>query len=98
MGERHRESGATAVFVSDLHGAVQTAEIAFGASGLAIYKDARLRECNYGDLNGIATTLLAAERSKHIDVPFPAARATARLSTECARSRPTSPAITTATA
>jgi broad specificity phosphatase PhoE len=71
MGERYRDSEARAVCLSDLHRAVQTAEIAFGATGLPIHKDVRLRECNYGDLNGIATTLLAAERSKHIDVPFP---------------------------
>ncbi|MFG2985468.1 histidine phosphatase family protein [Streptomyces sp. NPDC048258] len=28
-------------------------------------------ECDYGDLNGCPVTALAAERSRHIDVPFP---------------------------
>lgn len=71
MGVRHRDAGLTAVFVSDLRRATQTAEIAFGGSGLPVHRDARLRECNYGDLNGMAVARLATERSKHIDDPFP---------------------------
>jgi alpha-ribazole phosphatase/probable phosphoglycerate mutase len=71
MGERYRDAGLVAVFVSDLRRAVQTAEIAFGNSGLSIHQDARLRECNYGDLNGMPVAQLAVQRSKHIEVPFP---------------------------
>jgi alpha-ribazole phosphatase/probable phosphoglycerate mutase len=71
LGERRRNDGIAAVFVSDLWRAVETAEIAFSASGIPIYQDARLRECNYGALNGIPVARLAAERSRHIDEPFP---------------------------
>jgi broad specificity phosphatase PhoE len=71
LGERHRTSGIAAVFVSDLARAIQTAQIAFGDSGIPIHTDARLRECNYGRLNGMPITQLAAERSQHIDQPYP---------------------------
>lgn len=71
MGVRHRDIGLAAVFVSDLRRATETAEIAFADSGLPIHRDERLRECNYGDLNGMPVARLAAERSKHIEVPFP---------------------------
>jgi alpha-ribazole phosphatase/probable phosphoglycerate mutase len=71
LGERHRGDGIAAVFVSDLARAVETAEIAFAGSGIPIYQDARLRECNYGALNGMPVAQLAAERSRHIDVPYP---------------------------
>jgi broad specificity phosphatase PhoE len=73
LGERHRRSRAVAaVFVSDLARAVQTAEIAFGDRGIPIHADARLRECNYGTCNGMPVSRLAAERSRHIDRPWPA--------------------------
>lgn len=38
--------------MSDLHRAVQTAEIALEGSGIPVLHDWRLRECDYGDLNG----------------------------------------------
>jgi broad specificity phosphatase PhoE len=58
------------VFTSDLRRAVETAELAFADSAIAIYRDARLRECNYGELNGLPGDLVAAEQADHIDVPF----------------------------
>lgn len=71
LGERRRRNDIAVVLVSDLARAMETAEIAFGDSGLAIEQDARLRECNYGVLNGMAVTRLAAERYRHIDEPWP---------------------------
>jgi broad specificity phosphatase PhoE len=71
LGARRRADGVAAVFTSDLGRAVETAEIAFGDGGVPIYRDARLRECNYGDLNGMPGALVTAERSAHIDMPFP---------------------------
>jgi 2,3-bisphosphoglycerate-dependent phosphoglycerate mutase len=41
LGERRREDGVAAVFVSDLGRAVETAEIAFRDSGIPIHHDAR---------------------------------------------------------
>ncbi|NMB48686.1 class I tRNA ligase family protein [Candidatus Kuenenbacteria bacterium] len=40
------------VFCSDLDRARETAKVVFGESGVEIIADPRLRECNYGDLNG----------------------------------------------
>lgn len=71
LGERRRNDRVAAVFVSDLARAVETAEIAFGGTGVPIYQDARLRECNYGALNGMPVARLARERSRHVDHPFP---------------------------
>jgi alpha-ribazole phosphatase/probable phosphoglycerate mutase len=71
LGERRRDGGIAAVFVSDLRRAVETAEIAFAGGAMPIYQDARLRECNYGALNGAPVEQLAAERALHIDRPFP---------------------------
>lgn len=71
LGERRRADDIGAVFVSDLGRAVETAEIAFAGSGIPIHRDARLRECNYGALNGMPVARLAAERSRHIDAPYP---------------------------
>jgi broad specificity phosphatase PhoE len=70
LGVRRRNDRLAAVFTSDLGRAVETAEIAFADSGIPIYRDARLRECNYGELNGLPGDLVAAEQAGHIDVPF----------------------------
>jgi broad specificity phosphatase PhoE len=71
LGTRRRVDDLAAVFVSDLHRAVETAQIAFADTPIPIYRDPRLRECNYGELNGCPVTVLAAQRARHIDQPFP---------------------------
>jgi bisphosphoglycerate-dependent phosphoglycerate mutase len=55
-GERSPADRLTAVFVSDLHRAVQTAQIAFADNTVPVFQDARLREVNYGQLNGVVST------------------------------------------
>jgi broad specificity phosphatase PhoE len=69
LGDRRRDDGIAAVFTSDLNRAVDTARIAFEGTTVAIHHDPRLRECNYGRLNGHPQAALA--RSRHIDEPFP---------------------------
>lgn len=71
LGERRRRDGVVAVFASDLDRAVETARIAFEGSGIPVRQDARLRECDYGELNGAPVARVAAERRRRIDVPFP---------------------------
>ncbi|HUY74186.1 MAG TPA: histidine phosphatase family protein [Candidatus Dormibacteraeota bacterium] len=71
LGERHRGQEVDVVFVSDLARAVETARIAFGGSGIPIRQDARLRECNYGVLNGMPAARLTAERRRYIDEAHP---------------------------
>lgn len=71
LGERRQAGNVAAVFTSDLGRAVETAEIAFHGSGIPIHQDWRLRECNYGALNGVPVSRLEAERARYIDEPFP---------------------------
>lgn len=71
LGERRRGDGLDAVFVSDLRRAVETARIAFPGGSPPIRQDVRLRECDYGVLNGSSAALVAARRTRHIDEPFP---------------------------
>jgi broad specificity phosphatase PhoE len=72
LGDRRRDDGLAAVFTSDLGRAIQTAEIAFAGSELSVHQDWRLRECNYGELNGSpAADIDEAGRLQRIDEPFP---------------------------
>jgi broad specificity phosphatase PhoE len=71
LGERRRDDGIELVFTSDLLRAVETARIAFAGSGLPLRQDVRLRECNYGRLNGRPVAEIDAERLRRIDRPFP---------------------------
>ena len=68
LGERRRDDGLGVVFTSDLGRAVETAEIAFVGSPLAIVPDARVRECNYGELNGTPEPL--HDRAAHIELSY----------------------------
>ena len=52
LGERRRDDGLAAVFSSDLHRAVESVDLAFGDDGPPVLLDWRLRECDYGELNG----------------------------------------------
>jgi broad specificity phosphatase PhoE len=85
LGRRRRDDGIATVYASDLGRAVETARIAFGGTGIAVHHDARLRECDYGELNGATVDAVMAVRRRHVDEPFPGARATGRLS--CGRGR-----------
>jgi 2,3-bisphosphoglycerate-dependent phosphoglycerate mutase len=71
LGERRRNDQIRAVFTSDLRRAVETAEIAFGASPIPIFHDWRLRECDYGEQNGAARDELDRTRREYLDHPYP---------------------------
>jgi broad specificity phosphatase PhoE len=71
LGARRRDDGIAVVYSSDLGRAVETAELAFGGSGIPIRLDARLRECNYGELNGMPSARLAEEVPRRIETPYP---------------------------
>ena len=81
LGERRPGDGFAAVFTSDLHRAVQTARTAFPDGRPPIHQDIRLRECNYGDLNGHPLSLIAAQRARHIDEPFPGGQSYRQVAT-----------------
>jgi broad specificity phosphatase PhoE len=71
LGDRRRDDGIAAVFSSDLRRAVETVEIAFEGAAMPIHQDARLRECDYGELNGARREEIEAIRLDCIDRPFP---------------------------
>jgi broad specificity phosphatase PhoE len=71
LGERRRDDGLAAVFSSDLRRAVDTVRIAFAGSAVPVRQDARLRECDYGALNGHPAAIVAPLRARHVDEPFP---------------------------
>lgn len=59
-----------AVYCSDLQRARVTAEIAFGGR-FPVVQDARLRECNYGDLNGGPSDEVEPMQERMIHERFP---------------------------
>ena len=71
LGERRRDDGIAAIYVSDLARAVDTARIAFDGSGIPVHHDARLRECNYGRMNGSRNEEQQPLRVEHVDIPWP---------------------------
>ncbi len=71
LGERRIDDRIGAVYTSDLRRAVETAELAFGDSGVPVHHDWRLRECNYGELNGQPLARFAGEPPRRIDTPYP---------------------------
>lgn len=72
LGERRRDDGLAAVFSSDLHRAVETVEIAFAGAGVPTMLDWRLRECDYGELNGSPRDMVHADRTSRLTTPYPA--------------------------
>jgi 2,3-bisphosphoglycerate-dependent phosphoglycerate mutase len=59
------------VFTSDLGRAVETARIAFGLTSIPILADWRLRECDYGSLNGQPAADLHRDRRRYLDTVYP---------------------------
>jgi 2,3-bisphosphoglycerate-dependent phosphoglycerate mutase len=71
LGERRRGDGLAAVFTSDLRRAMQTAAIAFAGSDIPVFVDWRLRECDYGRLNGAPAGDVHAHRGQYLRSPYP---------------------------
>ena len=64
---RERKDNFDIIFTSDLTRAIDSSNIAF--SNHEKVRDKRLRECNYGDLDGKHKSLVIYE--EHINIPFP---------------------------
>jgi probable phosphoglycerate mutase len=71
LGTRRRDDHLAVVFCSDLSRSFRTAEIAFGDRALSIVRDARLRECDYGDLTRCSASEVEQQRLRHLVEPFP---------------------------
>ena len=69
LGARRR--AVNVVFTSDLRRAAETAAIAFEGTPTAILADWRLRECDYGRLNGAPAIAMHSERPARLDLPYP---------------------------
>ena len=72
MGARRRDDGIAAVFTSDLARAVESVAVAFGDHpAIPVLHDWRLRECDYGERNGMPAAEMHAHRHEHLDVAYP---------------------------
>lgn len=71
LGERYKNESFDAIFCSDLQRSYKTAEIAFDGRVFPIIKDARLRECDYGDLTKHPSEEVDKEKPKRISISFP---------------------------
>jgi broad specificity phosphatase PhoE len=58
------------VFCSDLKRAVDSAELTFGGE-VPVIQDKRLRECDYGDMNGAKSDEAKKGITRRINTPFP---------------------------
>jgi 2,3-bisphosphoglycerate-dependent phosphoglycerate mutase len=71
LGARHGDADLAAVFSSDLERARETVGIAFSRPAFPVLFDWRLRECNYGELNGAPGGEVHADRSAFLHRPYP---------------------------
>ena len=71
MGVRRADENFDAVFASDVSRSYETAEIAMAGRAVPIIRDARLRECDYGDFTGRPSVEVEAARQFYIDKAFP---------------------------
>lgn len=71
LGRRRASDSLAAVFCSDLARAEETARIAFAGASVPVLLDWRLRECDYGNENGMPAAELRAGRRAHLDMPYP---------------------------
>ncbi|MBI4158596.1 MAG: histidine phosphatase family protein [Candidatus Yanofskybacteria bacterium] len=70
MGQRYANDHFDAIFCSDLQRSYKSAEIAFDTR-FPIIRDARIKECNYGDLTQHPSEEVDPEKPKRIKEPFP---------------------------
>jgi broad specificity phosphatase PhoE len=71
LGSRRRDNGIAAVFSSDLGRASETVSIAFHGCGIPVLYDWRLRECDYGQCNGMPAAEMHRGRREHLEQPYP---------------------------
>jgi broad specificity phosphatase PhoE len=71
LGVRRRNDRLGVVCCSDLSRSFRTAEIAFGDRSMPVIRDARLRECDYGELTRRPSLEIEPRRLRHLVDPFP---------------------------
>lgn len=70
LGERYANQTFAAIFCSDLIRSYRTAEIAFNGI-YPVIQDARLRECNYGDMTRASKERVEEYKDTALTVPYP---------------------------
>lgn len=70
LGEQVADKKFDIVFCSDLQRAIDSAELGFGDK-YEIMQDERIRECNYGDMNGKPASGFKNHMEDFIDTAFP---------------------------
>lgn len=70
LGKITKEQNFDIVFTSDLKRAINSAKIAWGEKYLRV-ADERLRECNYGRLNGESSEVVEPLQEKSVYTPLP---------------------------
>ena len=72
-GYRARYGGIAfdAAYTSDTQRAYDTAKLMLNGQSIPITRDARLRECDYGDMTGGPRAEIEAMRADHLAEPFP---------------------------
>jgi 2,3-bisphosphoglycerate-dependent phosphoglycerate mutase len=83
LGERRRSDGLAAVVASDLARARETVELALAGADVPLLYDWRLRECNYGALNGAPSAEVVAKRVAHLHEPYPGGESWNAATTRC---------------
>ena len=82
---RYRDGGVDIVYASDLRRSWRTAEIAFGGTGIEVVRDARLSECDYGELTGRPVGEIEAYRVRAARAPFPGGESYVQVTARVAR-------------
>lgn len=70
LGRLTEDESFDAVFTSDLIRAIESARLSWGDK-YPTFTDKRLRECNYGDLNGDDSEIVEPMQERSIDTPMP---------------------------
>ena len=71
LGRRYEGIHLEAICCSDLERSYETAAIAFRQRTIPIVRDARLRECDYGELTGATADHISQIRLQYVEHPFP---------------------------
>jgi broad specificity phosphatase PhoE len=71
LGDRRRNDAVDVVFTSDLARAVETATLAFQSTPIPVLHDWRLRECDYGELNGAPRSLVIDPLVEYLSTAYP---------------------------
>lgn len=71
LGARYAADLPHAIFYSDIKRAEQTVSVAFDPNVRVFHSDWRLRDCDYGDVQGMSLGELDAIKQQHLKEPFP---------------------------